>query len=197
MRRPSSKQRRAVILILALITFSVAYYAGHTQKLNTGTPPQIDGVLINPPLPVPPVNLYNQQDEPFSLSNLQGHWSLLMLDPGPGTTSSVALTRLIQVHNRLATDPDLQQQIHYFYLPGNKIEEKAISFASLSDNFQALHGDKQKMDIAFTAFGGAGNETEYTLYLIGPDATLRALFTRINNTATIAEDINNLIDAVQ
>ncbi|MBW9264008.1 MAG: hypothetical protein K1563_06700 [Candidatus Thiodiazotropha sp. (ex. Lucinisca nassula)] len=197
MRRPSSKQRRAVILILALITFSVAYYAGHTQKQHTRTLPQIDGVLINPPLPVPPVDLYNQQGEPFSLSDLQGHWNLLMLDPGPGTTSSIALTRLIQVHNRLAADPDLQQQIHYFYLPGNKIEEKAISFASLSDNFQALHGDKQKVDIAFTAFGGADNKTEYTLYLIGPDAKLRALFTRNNNTATIAEDLNNLIDAVQ
>lgn len=120
-----------------------------------------------------------------------------MLDPGPGKISSIALTRLIQVHNRLAADPDLQQQIHYFYLPGNKIEEKAISFASLSDNFQALHGDKQEVDIVFTAFGDADNETEYTLYLIGPDAKLHALFTRNNNTATIAEDLNNLIDAAQ
>ncbi|MEW8027343.1 MAG: hypothetical protein AB2792_02580 [Candidatus Thiodiazotropha sp.] len=197
MRRPSRKQRRFVILILALITFSVAYYAGHTQKRHTGTLPRIDGVLINPPLPLPPIDLNNQQGEAFSLTDLQGRWSLLMLDPGPGTTSSIALTRLIQVHNRLAADPDLQQQIHYFYLPRIKTEEEAISFASLSDNFQALHGDARMVDNAFEAFGGYANELEHTLYLIGPDTKLHALFTRDSNTATIAEDLINLFAALQ
>ncbi|WP_316368311.1 hypothetical protein [Candidatus Thiodiazotropha sp. CDECU1] len=197
MRRPSPKQRRIVILILALLTFSVAYYAGHTQKQHNKTLPHIDGVLIDPPLPMPTINLFKQAGEPFTNTELQGHWSLLMLDPNPGKTASTALTRLIQVHNRLASDPDLQQQIHYLYLPGNMVEEMAISFTSMSDNIQVLAGDTQMVNGAFEALGGYTEDIQHTLYLIGPRAKLHALFTRNGNPATIAEDINNLIIAAQ
>lgn len=197
MRRPSGKQRRLVILLLVLITFSIAYYAGHTHKQQGRTLPQIGGILISPPRPVPLIDLYSHEGTPFSLTDLQGHWSLLMLDPAPGTTSSIALTRLIQVHNRLAAVPDLQQQIHYLYLSRNKIEEEAISFTSLSDNFLALHGDTQMVDKVFKAFGGYADEMDHTLFLVGPNAKMHALFTRNGNTATIAKDLNNLITAMQ
>lgn len=197
MRRPSPKQRRIVILILALLTFSVAYYAGHTQKQHNRALPHIDGVLIDPPLPMPTINLYSQAGEPFTNTDLQGYWSLLMLDPNPGKTASTALTRLIQVHNRLASDPDLQQQIHYLYLPGNMLKEMAISLTSMSDNIHVLDGDTQMVTEAFETLGGYTEDIEHTLYLIGPRAKLHALFTRNGNTATIAEDINNLIIATQ
>jgi cytochrome oxidase Cu insertion factor (SCO1/SenC/PrrC family) len=182
---------------VVLITFSVAYYAGYTHKRQARQLPRIEGVLINPPQPLPPIDLYSQTGEPFSLTDLQGHWSLLMLDPAPGTSASSALTRLIQVHNRLAAEPDLQQQIHYLYLSRAKIEEQPISFVSISDNVQALHGDTQMIDKAFKAFGGYGNDKEYSLILIGPNTKMHALFTRSSNAATIAEDLNNLITAMQ
>jgi cytochrome oxidase Cu insertion factor (SCO1/SenC/PrrC family) len=197
MRRPSTKQRRLVILLLVLITFSVAYYAGYTHKQQARQLPQIEGILINPPQPLPPIDLYNQIGEPFSLTDLQGHWSLLMLDPAPGSSASSALTRLIQVHNHLATEPDLQQQIHFLYLSRAKMEEQAISFVSISDNVQALHGDTQMIDKAFKVFGGYANDMDYSLILIGPNTKMHALFTRSSNAATIAEDLNNLITAMQ
>jgi hypothetical protein len=122
-----------------------------------------------------------------------------MLDPSPGPdkTASDALRRLIQVHNRLAADPDTQQQIHYLYLSPERLDDEAISFASLSDNIQALHGDSAQVDKAFEALGGGADHRQYTLYLIGPKTKLYALFTQNSNAATIAEDLNNLISALR
>jgi cytochrome oxidase Cu insertion factor (SCO1/SenC/PrrC family) len=187
-----------VILLLALITFSVAYYAGHTQKRHRRLP-VIDGVLINPPLPFPAIDLFTQESKVFSLSDMRGHWNLLMLDPDPGlaTSASDALTRLTQVHNRMATNPDLQQQIHYLYLSLEEVDEAAISFASISANFQILHGDGAQVKNAFQALGGTTDDKQFTLYLIGPKTKLHALFTQNNNAATIADDLHNLIIALR
>jgi cytochrome oxidase Cu insertion factor (SCO1/SenC/PrrC family) len=199
MRRPSSKQRRLVILLLVLITFSLAYYAGVTQKRPQRLP-AIDGVLINPPLPLSPIELLNQHEQLFSLNDMQGHWNLLMLDPFPTPgkkTASDALRRLIQVHNRLAAKPDIQQQIHYLYISPGGLGDKALSFASLSDNIQTLHGDKAQINKAFEALGGDTDHEPYTLYLIGPETKLYALFTQNSNAVTIAEDLNNLISALR
>jgi cytochrome oxidase Cu insertion factor (SCO1/SenC/PrrC family) len=179
-----------------LLTFSAAYYAGMAQKQQK-TLPSIDGVLLDPPLPLPPINLYNQAGESFSNADFLDHWSLLMLDPNPGTTSSPALTRLVQVHNRLASDPQLQQHIHYYYLAGNKTEEMEISFSAMSDNIHLLDGDRQQLAETFELLGGYNDHIEHTLYLLGPSAKLHAIFTRNGNTATIAEDINNLINPMQ
>jgi cytochrome oxidase Cu insertion factor (SCO1/SenC/PrrC family) len=200
MRRPTSKQRRLVILLLVVITFSLAYYAGHTQKGGHEGLPEINGVLITPPFPLSPINLLNQHGEAFSLTDMQGHWNLLMLDPGPGPgpnkIAPIALTQLIQVHNRLAANPDLQQQIHYHYLAREKIENGVISFASISDNFQTLHGDIAQVNKTFETLGGYTEDNQSTLYLIGPETKLHALFTQNSNTATIAEDLINLITAL-
>jgi hypothetical protein len=51
--------------------------------------------------------------------------------------------------------------------------------------------------MAFHAFGGHGNEMEHSLILIGPNTEMHALFTRKINTATIAADLINLINAMQ
>jgi cytochrome oxidase Cu insertion factor (SCO1/SenC/PrrC family) len=198
MRRPSSKQRRLVILLLSLIAFSMAYYAGVMQKPHQQLP-SIDGVLINPPLPLPPIDLLNQEEEAFSLANVQGHWNLLMVDPvpNPGNSASPALRRLIQVHNRLAAKSDIQQQLHYLYLSHAMLRDEEISFTSISDNIQILHGDATQLNKAIEALGGHTDDKHYTLYLIGPEAKLHALFTQNSIAATIADDLNNLITALR
>ncbi len=195
--RPSSSKRRLLILVLAILSFSLAFYAGNKQKHRSRAMPQIDGVLINPPLPLPPVNLLNQAGEAVSTAALEGHWSLLMLDPSPEAAPSLALTRLIQVHNRLATDPQLQQRIGFFYLPGDGDAQNAMSFSSMSDNIHALHGDSLAVDEVFEAFGAYADGQEHTLYLIGPNARVHALFTRHEDAATIANDLTTLIATMQ
>ncbi|MBV2094065.1 MAG: hypothetical protein AB2728_00100 [Candidatus Thiodiazotropha sp.] len=197
MRRPTSRQRRLVILLLVLITFSLAYYAGQGQKQRNQTVPEISGVLITPPLPAPSINLYNQAGEPVSNSDLLGHWSLLMIDPAPETAPSTALTRLIQVHNRLATDPELQRKIAFYYLPLHGIGEAPVSFSRMSDNIHTLQGQAEMVNGLLDALIGSASEAQQTLYLIGPKTRLHALFTRDVDAATIAADLNTLIDAVE
>jgi hypothetical protein len=195
--RPSAGKRRLLILVLAILGFCLAYYAGQRQKQHDRVLPQIDGVLINPPLAPPDFELRNQAGEPVSTTDLEGHWSLLMLDPSHETAPSAALTRLIQVHNRMARDPELQRQMRFFYLPAHGDREHAISFAAMSDNIHALYGEPGTVDKLFAALGGNSNAEQDTLYLIGPNARVHALFTRDEDAATIADDLSNLISAMQ
>ncbi|MBT2988039.1 MAG: hypothetical protein KME65_03660 [Candidatus Thiodiazotropha sp. (ex Ctena orbiculata)] len=197
MRRPTSRQRRLVILFLVLITFSLAYYAGHLQKQRNRMMPEISGILISPPLPAPSMELYNQAGEPFSNTDLQGHWSLLMIDPTPETASPAALTRLIRVHNRLGTDPGLQRQMAFYYLPLNKRRATPLSFSRMSDNIHALQGEAERVDDLLDTLFDTASEAQQTLYLIGPKTRIHALFTPDLDAATIAVDLNTLIDPVQ
>ncbi|MCU7864450.1 MAG: hypothetical protein KZQ92_10795 [Candidatus Thiodiazotropha sp. (ex Lucinoma borealis)] len=197
MRRPSSRQRRLVILILAVATFCIAFYAGVLQKDRNKRLPQINGVLINPPTPSPTLNLLDQNGEAFSAADLLGHWSLLMWDPQREVNPTPALVQLIQVHNRMATNPELQQQIHYLYLPRHEIAEVTKSLSELGSNIHGLSGEALKLDEAFHLFGSDDIGAEYTLYLIGPEGLLHALFTQTVDAATIAEDLTKMITFTQ
>jgi len=115
-RRPGQKQRRFVYLLLAILTFGIAYYAGN--RYHSPEPARISGILLRHATPVPGFELKDQNGEPFSEQQLLGHWSLLVLDPKPGIDSA-ALRRLVQVHNRLAIDPDIQKQTRFVYLPSS------------------------------------------------------------------------------
>ncbi|MCU7932043.1 MAG: hypothetical protein KZQ90_14670 [Candidatus Thiodiazotropha sp. (ex Codakia rugifera)] len=197
MRRPSSKQRRLVILTLAVTTFCIAYYAGVLQKDRDQKPPQINGVLIHPPTPSPTLNLLNNNGEAFTAADLLGHWSLLMLDPQREVNPAPALVQLIQVHNRMATNPELQQRIHYLYLPRHETAAVTQSLSELGSNIYGLTGETQQLDETFHLFGSGDTGAEYTLYLIGPEGLLHALFTQTVDAATIAEDLTKMITFTQ
>lgn len=190
MRRSGSKQRRLVILLLAVATFCVAYYAGN--KYSNGHPPQISGILLRPPMPVPEFVLQDQNNRPFSQAQLENHWSLCLLDPKQ-ISDPPALLHLVQVYNRLAMDPTLQQQIHFVYLPRQTSEAIDVLAAHLGAGFYALTGDSEDLTETFTRFGVAELKDGFTFYLIDPEVRIQALFTNGQDAATIAEDLTTLI----
>jgi hypothetical protein len=191
MRRPSSGQRRLVILTLALLAFGIAYYGGSRYQNQEESIPPISGVAIRPPSPLPPLTAPKLPGlKPEALS---GHWSLLMLDPKGGAIRSPALLRLLQIHNRLAGQPVLQQQIAFLYLPLTLDDAEREAIDSLGDNIQALTGDPILVKETIRRFGLDPNSDTTALYLVGPQTRLHVLFTPQQDIATIVEDLTKLI----
>ncbi len=191
MRRPTNRQRRLVILTLAVLAFGIAYYSGSRYKQRPQPAPATNGVAIHPPTPLP--DLGESEIDALKPDSLSGHWSLLMLDPHRGETRSAALVRLVQVHNRLAADPELQRRLDYLYLPLSLEPAARESIDGLGDNLRALSGDQRRLDELFRHFGVDLQGDTAALYLIGPQTRLHALFTPDQDIATIAEDLITLI----
>ena len=192
MRRPSSRQRRLVVLTLALVVFGVAYFGGTKYKNRERTPPNISGLSIHPPSPLPSMDDMGDK-APVDRSVLYDHWSLLVLDPHRGEARSPALVRLLQIHNRLAVSPELQRQLHYLYLPVQGDETIQTSISALHENFTGLSGEQDRIEETFRRFGVDTDGEQASLYLIGPETNLHALFTPAEDAATIAQDITTLI----
>ncbi len=192
MRRPSSRQRRLVILTLTLLAFGLAYYAGSRYQNRPLSAVAITGVAIQPPTPLPTLP-ETEDTSPIQRQSLVGRWSLLMLDPHAGQTRSPALVRLLQIHNRLATDPELQQRISFLYLPRELHEAEREAIDRLGENLHALSGDADRVDETLRQFGVEPEGDKTALYLIGPGTRLHALFTPDQDIATIAEDLTTLI----
>jgi cytochrome oxidase Cu insertion factor (SCO1/SenC/PrrC family) len=195
MRRPSNRQRRFVILSLALLTFGLAYYAGFTQQNHDI--PNIQGVSIVPPTPAPKFSLQDHNGENYHEQRLLDHWSLLMLDPTGLPQPAPAFSRLMQVHNRLAIYPELQKQIHFLYLPKLSSASLDSSTSNLTTNLFGLHGSTEQIEQTFLSFAATDKAGKPTLYLIGPQGNLHALFTDALDAATIAKDLIELIHSNQ
>jgi hypothetical protein len=191
MRRPTNRQRRLVILTLAVLAFGMAYYSGSRYKAGPQPAPAISGVAIHPPSPLP--DLSGSDIDALMPESLSEHWSLLMLDPHTGETRSSALVRLVQIHNRLAGNPDLQRQLDFLYLPATLDAGAQAAIDGLGDNLHALTGNGAQVEVIFRRFGTDPQGEAATLYLIGPQVQLRALFTPDQDIATIAEDLTRLI----
>jgi cytochrome oxidase Cu insertion factor (SCO1/SenC/PrrC family) len=191
MRRPSTRQRRLVILLLALLTFGIAYYGGN--RYSSAPPTRISGVVLNPAMPVPAFQLHDQTGHPFGNAQLGEHWSLLLLAPHSNQDES-ALRSLIQIHNRLADDPVLQQQTLFIYAAQKPSETLAEMFTSLGKNFVLLGGEATKLDKLFEQLGNPPGEVDnLLLYLVDPDTNIQALYAGELDAAGISQDLHSLI----
>jgi cytochrome oxidase Cu insertion factor (SCO1/SenC/PrrC family) len=192
-RRPSSRQRRFVILALAALAFGLAYYSGMQTPSRT-TDAAIQGIRIDPPTPAPTLDLTDQKGAPFTQNDLRGQWSLLLLDPGESPAPSPALIHLMQIHNRLADRPQLQGSIHFIYLPRWKAAALSQEIDRLGTHLTGLRGKPEVVDEIFHQFGVDTSGAIGLFFLIGPDQRLHALFTQGEDAATIAQDLASLID---
>jgi hypothetical protein len=191
MRRPTRRQRRFVILLLAVLTFGIAYYGGN--RYSTPPPAQISGVLMNPAIPVPAFQLRDQAGEPFGNAQLAGHWSLMLLDPR-ADHNDYALRKLVQIHNRLADDPVLQQHTLFIYTVKQSSEPLVKQLTGLGKNFVLLSGESAHTDPLFEQLGNPPSEVDnLPLYVVDPDANIQALYIGELDAAGIAQDIHSLI----
>jgi hypothetical protein len=191
MRRPSTRQRRFVILLLAVLTFGIAYYGGN--RYSTQSPAQITGMLLNPAMPLPAFQLHDLNGEPFGNEQLEEHWSLLLLDTQSGLNDT-ALRKLVQIHNRLADDPVLQQNTLFILAVKQSSEALVERLTGLGNNFVLLSGEAAQIDPLFEQLGNPADAGDnLPLYVVDPDTNIQALYTGDLDAAGIAQDIHSLI----
>jgi hypothetical protein len=106
---------------------------------------------------------------------------------------SPGFRRLVQIHNRLAGDPQLQTKSRFIYLPRRNSDPIITAVLRLGGSFSTLQGEPADLDALFTAFGMTEIHDSFTLYLIDPDTNMRVLFTGSQDAATIATDFKTLI----
>ncbi len=110
-RNPRGPVARLAMVAAAIGLFAVSYYWGNQHKHGDQTPPAIAGVLIRPSPELPGFELHDAEGQPFTADSFDDHWTLLTFGDLAGASGHLAVTRMIEVFNRLADDPELQAML--------------------------------------------------------------------------------------
>jgi len=187
---------RLAMVAAALGLFLVGYYWGNQYRRGDSTPPVIEGVLIRPPRPLPAFELRDAAGRSFTTEHLSGHWTLLSFGDSSQAPGQSAVMRMIEVYNRLASAPGLQEKL----LLVLAIRRKDLPPDSESDHWspvlRLLGGEAGEMQPLRIALGLPVEETAATAdqalpcYLIGPSGRLSALFPSTQAPVSIASDLS-------
>lgn len=191
-RKPLS---RLALASAAIGLFLVGYYWGNQYKRGDSVSPTIAGVLVHPARPLPGFELWDAADQPFTVESLAERWTLLSFGELDQASGHLAVTRMIEVHNRLASDPGLQEMLQLALAAERQDPALAQDFARLSPALKLLSGESGEMQRLGASLGApakeaAGTSTdEIPLFLIGPSGRLLALFPGAQAAASIASDL--------
>ena len=177
--------------------FLVGYYWGNQFKREDQMPPAIAGVLVRPPLELGSFTLLDAFEKPFTVASFADHWTLLAFADPSQAPGQRAITRMVEVHNRLAADPDLQEML-LLVLVARHQQDPTLSrdFRHLSPALEILSGDSTEIQRLRTTLGSSEQdsaknpEDEAPLYLIGPSQRLLALFPGAQEPASVASDLS-------
>ncbi|MCG6863054.1 MAG: hypothetical protein LJE70_17535 [Chromatiaceae bacterium] len=187
---------RLVMAAATIGLFLAAYYWGNQFKRPDSTHPVIEGVLIRPAPALPGFELRDAADhQPFIAEHFVEHWTLLtFVDPSlaPG---HLAVTRMIEVRNRLASAPGLQEKLLLVLASQRQDPHLARDFERLSPALKLLSGESGEIQRLREALGAPSQEATGTgtdgipFYLIGPSGRLLAVFPSAQAPASIASDL--------
>jgi hypothetical protein len=182
-------------MVSAVGLFLVGYYWGNQYKYGGG-PPAIEGVLIAPALPLPAFELRDAMDRPFGEEGLAGHWTLLAFGEISQARGQLAVTRMIDISNRLADRADLRDRLQLALAAGAQSPNLARDFAGLSPALRILSGDEAELSRLAAVLGASphGGGEQASLYLITPDGTLVALFPPGQPAEAVASDLTALLE---
>ncbi|WP_089726218.1 SCO family protein [Candidatus Thiosymbion oneisti] len=195
MQVPRGILARLALAVAAIGLFLVGYYWGNQYQRATSTPLAIEGVLIRPARPLPEFTLRDTAGQPFTTEHLVGHWTLLSFDDPNQALGQPAVTRMIEIHNRLADNPDLQERLLLVLATQPEDSTPALDFDRLSPVLRPLSGTAGEMQRLRTALGMPVQATTpaadqaIPCYLIGPSGRLLALFPSAQTPASIASDL--------
>ena len=209
MSRTQSIALAALVAIVAVGAgiLSARWLLAHHGAMN---PVTATATLILPPRPVPPFRLVDQDNRPFDAQRLRDGWSFVFF----GFTSCpdvcpVTMTALAQTRKLLADlpEPARPRVVMISVDPERDTPERLGTYLKAFDPaFVGATGAKpvidelaQRMGVmaAKRALDGENYTVDHTtsLFLIGPDGTLRALFSVPHEPQQIADDYRRIVAA--
>jgi len=196
-RNPRGPVTRLAMIAAAIGLFLAGYYWGNQYKYGDVPPPAIAGVLVRPPLALPRFELRDTEDQPFTGDEFKAHWTLLTFANLSRAPGHLAVTRMIEVYNRLADDPDLQAMLQLALVAETQDLALARDFARLSPALKLLSGESGEIQRLRASLGAlpwddAGTEVGEAapFFLIGPSSRLLALFPGAQPPTAIASDLS-------
>lgn len=209
-RRPLKPNvRRAVLVMLAVATLLLGYYAGNQfsrQRLDPGS------VTLLPHFkPLPEFSLTDYDGEPFTRDSLNGRWHLVFFgytycpDICPTT-----LTRYTLVSNRLEAAPDVLEKTRVLFVsvdPKRDIPARLREYVQFfNPEFLGATGDPEEIRRLAEAFAlfyqlhepdANGNylvDHSAAVAIVNPDAELVGYFTAVMDPEVIATDFRRLVE---
>lgn len=201
--------RRAVLVLLAVGTLLLGYYAGNQfshQRLDPGS------VTLLPEFkPLPEFSLVDYNGEPFTRDSLQGKWHLVFFgytycpDICPTT-----LTRYTQVNNRLQEAPEVLGSTRVLFVsvdPKRDIPERLKEYVQFfNPEFLGATGDPEEIAQLAKAFAlfyqvhepdANGNyliDHSAAVAIVNPNAELVGYFNAVMDPEVIASDFRRLVE---
>ncbi|NBC49142.1 MAG: hypothetical protein GVY22_14415 [Gammaproteobacteria bacterium] len=185
--------------VAAVGLFLVGYQWGNQYQRTQEGPPQIAGVLLSPSVALPEIALQGPRG-PFATDERETPWSLLAFGRPTSARGHRGVARLIAVWNRTADQPDLREQLRLLLVSADDIPALARDLERLTPNLFVLSTSQAELGRLRQAMGASGDAQEDgddlppTLFLIGPQARLVALFPGSQPAAQIAEDLGRLAE---
>lgn len=186
-------------MVAAMGLFVGGYFWGNQHQYGNQRPPVIQGVLLRPSMALPQFELKDPNQHPFTVEELKTRWTLLAFGELSQTSGHLAVTRMIEVYNRLAHLPKLRDQVQLALVAEAQSPDLARGFSRLSPALQILSGEEDELGRLRNALGESsvvGGE-DSPFYLISPAGHLSALFARTQSTGSIAEDLIALVGRSQ
>jgi len=183
--------------VAALGLFIVSYQWGNQYKHGGDRPPTLSGVAIRPPLPLPDFVLTDSSDGPFGRADLIEHWSLLIFAAVDDARGHRGIARLVEVYNRLADRPNLQQRLRLLLVGTDAQPRLALDFERLSPAIAVLSAEPATLETLAAALGAEPRPRDHglpPLFLIDTDARLVALFPASQSAAEVAADVAALAE---
>lgn len=162
LRNPHRPLIRLTLIAAALVLFLFGYYWGNQYQRGTSTTlggSDVQGILIRPPRSLPEFALQSADGHAFRLEDFTDHWTLLAFaDPsrGPGRRM---LLRMIEVRNRLAAVPGLQERLLLALVAHSQDPALAQDLARLSPALWLLAGDDWELRGLQASLGAPEDET--------------------------------------
>lgn len=194
----------AIVAALAgmLLSRSFVQPAATVPVLATGT-------WIEPGRPLPELSLLDQGGQPFDRGRLENRWNLLFF----GFTSCpdicpTTLAMLEGLEKSLSDLPaaDRPQIIFVSVDPERDTPERVAayvsffspSFTGITGTPDAIEGFAQALHVPYAisplADGNYTVDHSSALFLVGPDAALRAIFSAPHDPANLAADLRKVVE---
>ncbi len=182
-----------LFFILATMGLFVLGYQWGNQHQRRGTePPQIDGVLIQPPGTLPDFRLKDPFGRPFARADLADGWTLLAFGDLASASGQRAVQRLIDVLNRTADQTSLVHELKLVLVLTLENPGLARDFARLSPALRLIGGTPAEIAPLRDALGLAAKASP-TLFVLGPGGYLLAVLPETEGGAEMAMDLKAIM----
>jgi protein SCO1/2 len=207
-RNSRSPRQKLALFIAAVLALYLGYFWGNQYA------PKRTWQALSPlqePLRIGPLQLLDQFGNAFTELRLQGHWNLLFFGYSRSEQATAdLLTLAVQVVNRLAEWPELQENLQVIFVTLDPDHDKPGILLPFIDHyhpeFLALTGSRDQVRRLAHQSGvrfkrrdlSSGDEYRIdhstSLALIDPEGRLLGLFTGVVDAVTIASDLKQIAD---